>query len=109
MEVSLLVRLEICVFLGEKKIQAQSHNNRPQNYEPRMEREPHVACRDKWRRTAALAERQQFLDDYRDTLKEFCNRLKQRSANALKVVFPRGTYWMCERYGVRCLGPPARA
>ena len=94
-------------FLGEKKVLAQSIHGKPDNREPRREQEPHIACRDKWRRIAALKERQQFLRDYRAALKEFWERMKRRSADALEVVFPRGTYQMCERYGVRCVGPPA--
>ena len=94
-------------FLGEKKVLAQSIHQRPTSVEPRMEQEPHVACREKWRRIAALRERQQFLQDYRIALREFCDRVKRRSADALEVVFPRGTYWMHERYSVRCLDSPA--
>ncbi len=93
-------------FLGEKKVLAQSIHGRPDNREPRMQQEPHVACRDMWRRIAALKERQEFLGDYREALKEFCDRMKRRSTDALKVVFPMGIYQMCERYGVRCVGPP---
>jgi REP element-mobilizing transposase RayT len=94
-------------FHGEEKVRAQSHKKRPANCAPRMQREPHVACRDRWRRKRALQERKQFIEDYREALEEFCRRMKKHSADALKVVFPRGTYWMCERYGVRCLGSPA--
>ena len=94
-------------FLGEKKVLAQSIHLRPTTIEPRMEQEPHVACRERSKRIAALRERQQFLKDYRIALQEFCDRMKRRGADALDVVFPRGTYWMHERYGVRCLDSPA--
>ena len=68
-----------------------------------MQRNPHVACREKWKRIAALEARKQFVEAYREALQEFCRRLRNCTGDAMKVVFPNGTYRMRVRYGVRCL------
>ena len=91
------------VFLGEKAVLAQSIHTRPSSREPRMQRNPHVACREKWKRIAALEARKQFVEAYREALQEFCRRLRNCTGDAMKVVFPNGTYRMRVRYGVRCL------
>ena len=96
-------------FQGVRKIRVQSHLDAPRTREPRRNLNPRVACRDKWKRIAALQANQKFLRDYRAALKEFCERVKRRSKDALEVIFPRGTYWMRVHHGVRCEGalPPA--
>jgi REP element-mobilizing transposase RayT len=94
-------------FLGAKKVLAQSIHQSPDTRAPRRKLNPHVACRDKWRRIAELEARKKFLRDYRVALREFCARMKRGSADALEVVFPRGTYWMRVHYGVRCSPAPS--
>jgi len=96
-------------FQGTRKIRAQSHLDAPRTREPRRNLNPRVACRDKWKRIAALQANQQFLKDYRAALKEFCERVKRKSRDALEVIFPRGTYWMRVHHGVRCEASPPPA
>lgn len=96
-------------FMGPKRVLTQSRYDFPRTPERRGDLNPRVACRDKWRRIAALQANKQFLEDYRIALREFCARMKRGGKDALEVVFPRGTYWMRVHYGVRCESAPVPA
>jgi len=96
-------------FMGPKRVLSQSRNDFPRIHERRGNLNPRVACRDKWRRIAALQANRRFLEDYRIALKEFRARLKRGSEDALEVIFPKGTYWMRVHYGVRCESAPVPA
>lgn len=86
--------------LGAKALLAQRWNDSPNSHEPRRTMNPHVACRDKWRRIEALQRNRAFLDAYRDARKAWL-------AGAVKVVFPFGVWSLRRCPGVNCAaGPP---
>jgi REP element-mobilizing transposase RayT len=84
-------------FLGVARVLEQSPFARPPAGEPRFERKPRIAARDKWRRLEALQRLRTFLQDYRDAW------IARRFGGA-NVVFPAGTYLLRMLHGVRCAG-----
>jgi hypothetical protein len=86
-------------FLGAKRILRQSPFQRAETAEVGGERQPRIACRDKWRRLAAILCWRDFLAAYREAWKRF--RGGDRT-----VEFPYGTYGMRVWYGVACASGP---
>jgi hypothetical protein len=92
--------------LGATAVLKQHWNSQPKTRAPRFQRDPHVACRDRHRRIAALLQLAAFRDAYRTALGRF-------RAGRHNAVFPHGTLMMRERFGVRCatacpaVAPPA--
>jgi putative transposase len=82
-------------FLGARRVLAQNPFAQPTPGEPRRGLNPRIACRDKWRRIEALERLKSFLTEYREAWRAF-------RAGARGTVFPEGTYWMVEAYGVTC-------
>lgn len=85
-------------FLGRKKVLRQSPWGRPRNPEPRRGLDPHVACRNKWKRIETLQRLKEFLADYREARQRYLD-------GDTDVRFPAGTYWLRVRLGVLCSGP----
>jgi putative transposase len=87
-----------CV-VGAKAVLAQPWHEAPESYEPRRTMNPHVACRDKWRRIEALQRNRAFLDAYREA------RLAWMSGGK-NVEFPAGVWYLRHFPGVVCAAVP---
>jgi REP element-mobilizing transposase RayT len=96
-ELALAVRSEGRSFLGPRRVRAQSPWQRPRTREPRRQLNPRVAAVDKWRRIEVLQRLKSFLTAYREAWQQFVE-------GDQLVEFPKGTYWMRLRLGVRCGG-----
>lgn len=92
------IRSGVCV-VGAKGILAQHWDGAPKSLEPRRTMNPHVACRDKWRRIEALQRNRTFLDSYRDA------RLAWMTG-AKNVEFPAGIWFLRHFPGVKCAAAP---
>ncbi len=82
-------------FMGVRRVLAQRPGAWPKLREPRMELNPRIACKDKWKRIEAIQRLKEFLQDYRVAWKRFAGGLRN-------TVFPYGTYGMRLLYQVRC-------
>jgi REP element-mobilizing transposase RayT len=82
-------------FLGRNKVLSQRPWGRPASGEPRRQLNPRIASRDKWKRIEALCRLGEFVAAYREALRRFC-------AGCRDACFPRGTYLLRVRHGVRC-------
>jgi REP element-mobilizing transposase RayT len=85
--------------IGCKTLRTQSAFDHPKSHEPRRERSPRVAAKNKWRRIEALQRNKRFLADYRAAL-------LARRAGDTTVLFPCGSY-LLPRHGLaRCAPAP---
>jgi len=84
-------------FLGAARVLAQNPFARPSAGEPRFERKPRIAARDKWRRIEGLLRLKSFLRDYRQAWVD-------RRSGAPKALFPAGTNLLRIMHGVQCAG-----
>jgi putative transposase len=84
--------------LGAKKIRRADFTDRPKTVEPRRALRPHLACRRKEARIAALTALKEFRAAYRHARLRF-------ETGELDVAFPYGTYRFV-RLGARCTAPP---
>ena len=85
--------------LGAKAILSQHWNDAPASIEPNRTLNPHVACRDKWRRIEALQRNRFFLDAYRESRTDWLKGKKN-------VEFPYGVWSMRHYPGVKCAAAP---
>jgi len=85
--------------VGAKAVLARHWNDAPTSHEPRREMNPHVACRDKWRRIEALQRNRAFLDAYREARRDWLNGEKD-------VEFPFGVWFLRNFPGVKCAAAP---
>jgi putative transposase len=85
--------------VGAKAVLAQHWNDAPETHEPRRTMNPHVACRDKWRRIEALQRNRAFLEAYRDARREWLLGVKN-------VEFPFGVWALRNFPGVKCAAAP---
>lgn len=81
--------------LGVRGVLAQRIEARPASVEPRRNLNPHVACRDRWKRIEALQGLKAFRAAYRLAWRQFRRGLRA-------TIFPHGTYWMRVAYGAVC-------
>jgi len=87
---------------GAKAVLSQHWNDSPDSYDARRTMNPHVACRDKWRRIETLQRNRAFLDAYREARKDWlCG--KQH------VEFPSGVWAMRDYPGVKSAAAPPKA
>lgn len=84
-------------FLGVAGVLAQDPMSSPRSGEPRFERNPRVAARDKWKRIEALSQLRSFVEEYRAAWRAW-------TAGARDVLFPAGTYLMRILHGAQCAG-----
>jgi REP element-mobilizing transposase RayT len=82
-------------FMGARRVLAQRPTDRPGTRERRRGLNPRVAALDKWKRVEALARLKEFVRAYREALERYLNGERD-------VQFPRGTYLLRVRMGVRC-------
>jgi putative transposase len=87
--------------VGAKTLLLQHWNDSPPSYEPRHTMNPHVACRDKWRRIETLQRNRAFLDAYREARKAWL-------IGKQFVEFPAGVWAMRDFPGVKSAPPPTR-
>lgn len=85
--------------LGMARVEGQKYWMSPESVEDIFRTRPSVSARSKWARIDALGRREKFMAAYRCALEAFC-------AGQRDVVFPRGTWLMRQRFGVRCHSPP---
>ena len=85
-------------YLGREAVLAQDPFDRPKSFEPRRGLNPRVAGRDKWKRIEAIKRLKSFLEAYRGAWERF-------KAGVKDVVFPAGTYWMCQHAGLSSAPP----
>lgn len=88
--------------VGAKALLSQHWNDSPSSYEPRRSMNPHVACRDKWRRIETLQRNRAFLEAYREARKAWMG-------GKHGVEFPAGVWAMRDFPGVKSTAPPSRA
>jgi putative transposase len=86
-------------FVGRRAIRRQSRYARPRTREPRFERSPRHACKDKWLRIERLLADQQWLAEYKDAY-------WRRRGGEPDVVFPYGTYLLRVEHNVLVAPPP---
>ena len=87
--------------MGAKAVLAQHWNHAPKTHEPRRTVNPHVACRDKWRRIEALQRNRDFLLAYREARAAWL-------AGMQNVEFPPGIWSLRNMPGIcRPNAPPA--
>jgi len=86
-------------FLGMPDVMRCDPNDSPRTREPRRVMNPRIAARDVAVRVAAIAARQDFQAEYRESR-------RVRLAGNHDVLFPAGTWLMRIRYGARCRPPP---
>lgn len=82
-------------FMGRRKVMEQRWYRRARGAERRRRLNPHIACRDKELRIAALRARQDFIAQHERARRKW-------TSGSRRVVFPEGTYMMRVNYGVRC-------
>jgi putative transposase len=87
--------------VGAKALLLQHWNDSPPSYEPRRTMNPHVACRDKWRRIETLQRNRAFLDAYREARKAWL-------IGKQFVEFPSGVWAMRDFPGVKSAALPPR-
>ena len=85
--------------VGSKTILGQHWNDAPKSHEPHRTMNPHVACRDKWRRIEALQRNRDFVNAYREA------RLAWMSGKK-NVEFPAGVWFLRHFPGVKCAEAP---
>jgi putative transposase len=85
--------------VGAKAVLSAHWNDAPTSYKPRRKMNPHVACRDKWRRAEALQRNRAFLDAYREARTDWLKGTKN-------VEFPFGVWFLRKFPGVKCTPPP---
>jgi putative transposase len=86
--------------VGAEAVLKQHWSSAPKSGAPRFRRDPHVACRDRQLRIAALLQLATFRHEYRAALHRF-------EQGRRGTTFPYGTLLMRERFRVRCGPPPA--
>ena len=79
-------------FLGRAGVLAQSHRDFPKTVRPRRDIRPTIAAKKTEQRIAAIAKRQQFLEEYRIASKAL------RAGTA--TPFPYGTFWFARYAGM---------
>ncbi len=84
--------------LGVRGIRTQDWNSHPTSWEPRRQRNPQLACKDRAWRVEELDALCRFRSDYRQARRRF-------EAGHRRTRFPHGTYLLVVRFGVRCRGP----
>jgi REP element-mobilizing transposase RayT len=85
-------------FLGVKGVLAQDWNATPTSVEPRRDRNPRLAERNKWLRIEAIKRLVAFWNDHRHARLAF-------EAGDRSIAFPQGTYLHRVRYAVAVLAP----
>ena len=86
-------------FLGRKAILTQDPFDSPRSRESRRQLNPRVKARDKWKRIERLQCNKAFLEAYKSALGEWLSGVRD-------VLFPHGTYWLCQFGGARACAPP---
>jgi REP element-mobilizing transposase RayT len=81
-------------FLGRRAVLDQKPTDSPKTREPRFERNPRIAEKNKWLRIDAIARLQAFRRDYRAAWLAFKAGARRR------VVFPAGTYLLHVQLGL---------
>jgi hypothetical protein len=82
--------------LGRRAILDQDWRARPHSSEPRRERNPRVAAKQKWSRIEALLRNKDFVQTYRSRFSAFKQGIKD-------LFFPAGTYWLKRFASVACV------
>jgi REP element-mobilizing transposase RayT len=85
--------------LGARAVSRLSIHDKPKNEEPRRQRDPQIACKDKKRRIERLRELVLYRARYRDAW-------TRRGAGEQNVLFPAGTLLLARHHGVLCERAP---
>jgi len=88
--------------LGRQRILDQDWRDSPTSHEPRRNRSPRVAAKNKWSRIEALLRNKLFQDSYMQAFKAL-------KAGVKDVLFPAGTYWLRRFAAATCEPWPAGA
>lgn len=84
--------------LGVRRVLAQRPSDSPVRPAEHFGTRPRVSTRSVWAKLDAIQRCKEFLTEYRDAMASYLSGIRE-------ALFPRGTYSMRVRFGVRCASP----